>query len=254
MNDLTANLLILLAGFLSSAIDTLAGSGSAVSLPILVFLGMPANIANATNRMGLLAGSVAAILTFQRAKALDWPVGIILCAPVILGTAVGAEIASLLNAKEIGWVIFAAIAVTFIVLVSNPKQLLKEHSAEKPSVNRWKLLVFFAIGVEAGFITIDSSAYLLFALVLLVGYNLVKANAVKSLLHFCVSLTSLLVFAGNHEVDWHRGLYLALGSVAGAWVGGLLAMRPWVKVWIFRLLLVIIAVELIKLSHEHGLI
>ena len=71
------------AGALSGFINTLASSGSAVTLPLMILLGLPANVANGINRLPILAGAIAAILTFHRAGVIEWRNGLVLSVPVI---------------------------------------------------------------------------------------------------------------------------------------------------------------------------
>ena len=88
---MTITLLVLAGGFLSGFINTLASSGSAVTLPLLIFLGLPANIANGTNRISILAGSIAAIIALHRAKVIDWKNGLRIAVPVSIGVFIGSK-------------------------------------------------------------------------------------------------------------------------------------------------------------------
>ena len=114
--------------------------------------------------------------------------------------------------------------------------------------------VFLPIGVWAGFIVLDSATYMLLGLVVVVGYDLIRANAIKNLLWVWISLSSLLVFYVEGEVDWRLGLLLSAGSVVGSWVGGLLATKEWTKVWVFRLLVVVILGEIVHLLQRFGVL
>jgi uncharacterized protein len=101
---------------------------------------------------------------------------------------------------------------------------------------------------------LDSAAYMLLGLVVVVGYDLIRANAIKSLFLLWISLASLAVFAAKGEIDWRVGLWLSAGSVVGSWAGGLLATKEWAKVWVFRLLLVVILAEILQLLHRFGVL
>jgi uncharacterized protein len=90
-------LVIIAAGLLSGFINTLASSGSAVTLPLMILIGLPARVANGTNRLPLLAGAIAALVTFHRAGVIDWRNGLTLSVPVIAGTMAGAALASMRN-------------------------------------------------------------------------------------------------------------------------------------------------------------
>jgi uncharacterized protein len=83
---------IVAAGVNSGFISTLASSGSAVTLPLMILIGLPATVANGTNRLPLLAGAIAALMTFHCAGVIDWRNGLILSIPVVAGTIGGEQI------------------------------------------------------------------------------------------------------------------------------------------------------------------
>jgi uncharacterized protein len=241
---------IIAAGLLSGFINTLASSGSAVTLPLMILIGLPATVANGTNRLPLLAGAVAALVTFHRAGVIDWRNGLTLSIPVIAGTIGGAALASVLDAKTMGWAVVIAVIAAFAMLVSNPKRFLRPAAEEGPRVGLATLAVFVPIGLWAGFIVLDSATYMLLGLVVVVGYDLIRANGIKSLFLLWISLASLLIFYVEGEIDWRVGLWLSVGSVVGASLGSLLATKEWAKVWVFRLLVVVILAEIVQLLHR----
>jgi uncharacterized membrane protein YfcA len=245
---------IVAAGLLAGFVNTLASSGSAVTLPLMIFLGLPATVANGTNRLPLLAGALAAMLTFHRAGVVDWRNGLLLSAPVIAGTIAGAALASVLDAKTMGWAVIAAVVAALVMLLSNPKRFLRDAAPGGPRVVLTTAAVFVPIGLWAGFIVLDSGTYMLLGLVVVVGYDLIRANAIKSLFLFWISLASLLVFYVEREMNWRVGLLLSVGSIVGSWAGGLLATKEWAKVWVFRLLVVVILAELAQLLHRFGML
>ena len=242
------------AGLLSGFINTLASSGSAVTLPLMISMGLPATVANGTNRLPLLAGGLAALYTFHRKGVVDWRNGLILSAPVIAGTIAGAALASILDAKTMGWAVIVAVVAALIMLLSNPKRFLRDAAPEGPRIVLTTAAVFVPIGVWAGFIVLDSATYILLGLVVVVGYDLIRANAIKSLFVVWISLASLLVFDVEGEMNWRVGLLLSVGGIVGSWAGGLLATKEWAKVWVFRLLVVVILAEIVQLLHRFGML
>ena len=245
---------IVAAGLVSGFVNTLASSGSAVTLPLMIFRGLPATVANGTNRVPLLAGALAALLAFHRAGVLEWRNGLFFSIPVIAGTVVGAALASVLDARVMGWAVVGAVVAAFIMLVSNPKRFLQEAAPDGPRVGFLTAAVFVPIGIWAGFIVLDSATYMLLGLVVVVGYDLIRANAIKSLFLLWISLASLLVFYVEGEVDWRIGSWLSAGSILGSWAGGRFATKEWAKVWVFRLLLIVILAEIGQLLHRFGVL
>jgi uncharacterized membrane protein YfcA len=239
------------AGFCSGFLNTIASAGSAVTLPLLIFLGLPASIANGTNRVQIAIGRIASIVAFQRAKAIDWRNALILAIPCVLGGCLGASIAAVLQSRYIGWAITLAVMAAFVVLLTNPKRLLQDQKLDKPAIRWWHLVLIFLVGVWGGFIVLDASTYALMVLVLAVGYDLKKANAVKAVAIFPMSLASLAIFDWSREVDWYIGLCLSVGSVIGAWIAAVLATKEWIKIWIYRILIAVLILEIYQLVNRY---
>jgi uncharacterized membrane protein YfcA len=251
MDETVRLLLYLGAGLCSGFLNTIASAGSAITLPLLVFLGLPANIANGTNRVQIVIGRIASIVSFQRAKAIDWHNALLLGLPSVVGAILGALCAAVLQSKYIGWAITFAVIAAFVVLLANPKGLLQDQKVDKPVIKWWHLVLYFAVGLWGGFIVLDASTYALMVLVLAIGYDLKKANAVKAVAILPMSIASLVIFAGAREVDWFVGLVLSVGSVIGAWIGAALALKEWIKIWIYRLLMVILILEIYQLLNRY---
>jgi uncharacterized membrane protein YfcA len=245
-------LVIILAGFAAGFINTLASSGSAITLPLLIFLGISPDVANGTNRVPIVASSAVSLLTFHQAKVIDWRSGLLLAIPITLGSLAGAALAADVPPQALGKFIIAAVAAALFLLLVKPGRWLKAQSAETSGMKmKWiHLLIFFGVGFWAGFIVLDSATYMLFALVLGVGYDLIRANAVKSLFLLFVSLSSLLIFYEHREVDWQVGGVLAIGSVFGGWAGARMASKEWAKVWVYRTLVIIVVAEILHLIYK----
>jgi len=102
MDESVQLLLYLGAGLCSGFLNTIASAGSALTLPLMIFLGLPANIANGTNRVQIAVGRITSIVSFQRSKAIDWRNALILSLPCSLGAILGASLATVLQSKYIG--------------------------------------------------------------------------------------------------------------------------------------------------------
>ncbi len=218
--------LVILAGFACGFINTLAGSGSLITLPLLIFLGLPANVANGTNRVAIALQNTVGVWRFQKAGKLDFRRGIWLAVPAIFGAVLGAQIAVNLDEETMRRVIGMLMAVMLVVLIIRPKRWLEgrpEEFGKRPGVIQ--MLTFFAIGIHGGFIQAGVGIFLLAGLVLGAGFDLVRANAVKVLIILLFTVFALGVFVYNNQVNWTIGLILAIGNMAGAWVGAQAAVK-----------------------------
>jgi uncharacterized membrane protein YfcA len=209
------------AGF----INTLAGSGSLITLPILILLGLPANVANGTNRVGVLVQNVVAVATFRRSHLLDLGTTWKLVVPSVLGSIVGAELAVDLDEALLRKIIGALMLVMLATMFVQPERWLAEDGAPRRARAWLEIPLFFAIGVYGGFIQAGVGIFLLAALVLGAGFELVGANAVKNLIVLVFTAAALVVFVVNDQVQWTLGALLAVGQGAGAWLAVRMALR-----------------------------
>lgn len=243
-------LLAIVAGVLAGIINTLAGSGSLVTLPLLIFMGLPANVANGTNRVGVLFQNIVGITTFRRGGALPIDKQLVwLLAPSIAGAVVGALIAVDLNERVLNLSIGVVMVIMLFVILSNPKSWLRERSEaidKRPSA--LTLTIFFLLGIYAGFIQAGVGVFLLSALVLGAGYNLKGANAIKLIVVLVATVAAIPVFMANGQINWGIGLVLAAGQSLGAWLAARFATRyENANLWVRRLLIAVVVVSIVRL-------
>jgi uncharacterized membrane protein YfcA len=236
-------LAVILAGFIAGFINTLAGSGSLVTLPLLIFLGLPATVANGTNRVAILLQNIVASTRFKREKVLDIKGALILGIPAVVGSIIGAQIAVNINEQVMRRVIGLVMVAMLFVIIVRPERWLVGRVEEIPGQLNLKLILpLFLIGVYGGFIQAGVGIFLLATLVLAVGYDLVRGNAVKVFIILLFTVFALAVFLINGQVNWIIGLILGLGNMLGAYVATKLAIDKG-TIWIRRILIVVVAVS-----------
>ena len=214
------------AGFGCGLINTLAGSGSLISLPLLIFMGMPAQVANGTNRVAILMQSIVAVHGFSKGKVMETRRGLWLLVPAVLGALIGASLAVEADEKLIKITITGLLWFMLGILLLKPKRFLKTETVKvegRPKV--LEMLVMLGIGVYGGFIQAGVGIFLLMSLVWFSGFDLVRANALKVLIVLGFTPFALAVFVMNNQVDWWMGLLLGLGNMLGAKVGTHAALK-----------------------------
>lgn len=259
-------LAVIAAGFGAGFINTLAGSGSLITLPLLIFTGLPPTVANGTNRVAILLQNVVAVSSFRQQKVLNLRSGLMLAAPAIVGSVVGAQIAVNLNETTMRQTIGGLMVVMLVVIWVRPKRWLEGRpGVAGHRMTRQELLggsgawfrspavIFFFIGMYGGFIQAGVGIFLLAGLVLGVGHDLVRANAVKVPIVLCFTVFALGVFVMNGQVSWGVGLILAVGNMLGAWVGARTAVKRGAG-FVRWLLLAVVAVSGAKLLGLFDLI
>lgn len=232
--------LMIMAGFAAGFVNTLAGSGSILTLPLFMFMGLPATVANATNRVSILFQNAVSTTSFHRSRILDVRGALILGIPAVVGSVIGALIAASLNELVMRRVIGVIMLLMAILIVFKSDQWVTGRITEIPHKPGLKIiLIMFVIGVYGGFIQLGVGVFILASLVMGVGYDVVRANAVKTAIIFLVTIAALFIFQGSGTINWPLGLVVAIGSMAGAWVAARFAIH-WGTKWVYRILLLVV--------------
>lgn len=207
-------------GIIAGFINTLAGSGSLLTLPLLIFMGLPANMANGTNRIGILFQSIVGTAGFKQQKVLELKMGFIYGIPTILGAILGAILALSFSDVVMEKAIGILLLVMFFLVLFKPDVWIKGQAGKiRQKPNLLVMLVFFLIGIYGGFIQAGVGLFLLAALVLGAGADLVKANALKVFLVLLYTPVVLLFFMNENQIDYKLGIILAIGNSIGAYLG-----------------------------------
>jgi len=243
---------LIISGLLVGFINTLAGGGSIISLSILMMLGLPAPIANGTNRIAIAIHNLVAATSFKQQKVLDLKKGIWLAIPAVAGSVLGAYIAVDINKETFEKAIAVIMLVMLVFVIYKPQNLIIERTKlVKRKVNIWQIVIFFLIGVYGGFIQIGVGYFLLTAIVVSAGYELVKANAIKVLIIFLYSPFAIFVFFVNDQINWAYGLTMTVGNVAGALIASRMAVNKGANFvrWVIVVVILITAAQLFGLVN-----
>ncbi len=248
---ITTVILLTLAGALGGFLNTVASSGSAVTLPVMIALGLSPMSANTTNRVPVLLGFAAAVWKYHRADQLPWRVGFRLSLPLVVGAVLGALSASILSDVKTGILTTLAVGMALIVVLCNPSRWLNaDQSKRTPESGPLVTTALFAVGLWAGLIVLDSGIYLLGVLVLLAHYPIREANAIKALLIGLVALLSVTIFTIRGQIDWLWAIPLSVGGVIGSLIGTRFSLGPNAAKWVFWMLVLILVVESMKLCLQ----
>lgn len=218
-----------MAGIAAGFVNTIAGGGSAVTIPILVDV-LGASVANGTNRVAILIANLTATASYRQGGALNWATVRPLIVPTVLGSAIGAFTASRIPADSMKKVFAGVLVLVAASIAFKPSRWVepKGTSLREP----WRSLAFFGIGFYGGFVQAGVGFLLLAGLVLGGGLDLVTGNAAKVALIASYTGVALLIFAGANQVHLGVGLVLAAGNSTGALVASRMAMRrgsDWIR-------------------------
>jgi hypothetical protein len=225
---------LLAAGLFAGTLNVIAGGGSFLTLPLLIFFGLPAAVANGTNRLGVLAQNVSAVWRFHANDALEWRWGIWTCVPALLGAGAGALAA--IHTPDIA---FRRILATVMLIVAGWTLLTAPPATQARAAPARTLPLwagFLAAGFYGGYLQ-AGVGFLLLALTTRAGLDLVRGNAVKVLTVLLLTLLAFGLFVWHARVHWPMAIALGAGNFAGGYFGVRLALTRGHE-WLRRVVLV----------------
>jgi len=234
-------------GLLSGALNVVAGGGSFLTLPTLIFLGLPAAEANGTNRLGVMAQNFMGVWGYHRASTVDWRWARAVSVPSLAGAAVGAWWA--LQMSDFAFrrlLALTMLGMTLWTLLARPKA--GDRNTLMSPWHPGMIVAFLLIGFYGGLIQ-AGVGFAVLAATRIAGMNLVQGNAVKVLAMLLLTVLSLAIFSAGGVVRWRPGLALGLGNALGALVGVRVAVQRGHD-WIQRVVTVAVVVMAILLWLE----
>jgi hypothetical protein len=246
----TEAIIFILVGCLSGFMNTVASSGTAVTLPVMIFAGIDPLVANATNRLPVFVGFLTSVVNFARSGKIPWKKAILLAIPVGIGTSIGAVFVGSLPKLYSELFVVIALFISLILVLMNPGKFLVSKNLGVKKIDGLTIFIMLIIGIWAGIIVLDSALFALFALVLFMNYELIQANAIKSVLILTAGCVSLCIFIYAGKVDWTTGILLSSGSIVGSYIGSNFAMKESSRIWVFRIIKLIITAEIIMLMFR----
>jgi uncharacterized membrane protein YfcA len=249
MPELTIpTILILFAGgLLAGFVDSIAGGGGIISVPVLLSVGLPPHFALGTNKLQSSFGSFTAALNYTRS-------GLVKFKEVLFGilfTAIGAAIGTLtiqqLPQDILQYIIPIMLLAIFLFMLFSKELGMYDQTA------RWKPRLFFVVfgltlGFYDGFFGPGTGNFWMLAYVLLLGFNLKKATAYTKWVNFTSNIVALTFFAIGGKILVVPGLIMAVGQFSGAFLGSRLVVRSGTK-FIRVFFLIVTGATIIRLVY-----
>ena len=236
-----------LAGLVAGWLNVMAGGGSMLTIPVLLFMGIPAPVANATNRIGIILQNVAAVANFFRKGFSDFRLSGTLAVAASVGAVVGASVGVKLTGVWFDRVL-AGVMIVVMILMSTGGQPERDPSDANDRPRRLLLghLLMVGAGFWGGMIQVGVGFILMPILHRVMGFNLVRVNAHKVFIVLVYSPIALAIFAVHVDVLWMTGLALAMGMMLGGWLGAHTSVAHG-AIGIKRVLMVVLSLIVIKL-------
>jgi len=245
--ELTDALIVIVAGIAAGFLNVVAGGGSLITLPLLIFMGLPSAVANATNRIAIVGQNIFAVAGFKSKGVSTYPYSLYLGISALLGAIVGARIAVDMDDRLFNRILSIIMVLVAISIVVRP---LKGQKNEEERMDKKHQIVgilsFFGVGIYGGFIQAGVGFIMIALLTSINRLSLVKTNSAKVFVALTYTLSALAVFIIEGVLNWAFGLTLAIGTAIGGWIGSRWSVAKG-DVWIRRVLIVTIIGLSIKL-------
>lgn len=240
--------IIIAVGFASGFLNTVAGGGSLITLPVLIFLGLPGTVANGTNRVAILSQNFFAVGGFH-SKGVKIPIrytiylGLASLAGGIMGALIAVDIRDELFNRILA-VIMVVVVLTIIFDRNDVRTIRPEKLETKNQLIG--ILSFFLLGIYGGFIQAGIGFLVIAVLTRVNHFSLVKTNYVKVMAAIVYTGAAVVVFAIEDKIVWTIGLILAIGQGLGGWYASRWSVVKG-DVWIKRIMVVAVIGLAIKL-------
>ncbi len=228
MNELYSISLLFIVGSAAGFINVMAGGGSTLSLPVLIFLGLDASVANGTNRIAIFIQNISAVKSFKNEKFFDYRQSLKLSMMTLPGAIAGSILAVNISDETFKIILgIVMIAVVISMLVPRPSRTFTDENNHIP----WYVYIaMVGVGFYGGFLQVGVGFILMAALHYLMQYNLVRVNMHKVFIILIYTIPALGIFIYTGNVNWFMGLSLAGGNAFGAWWAAKLSVKKGDKI------------------------
>lgn len=246
-HDIITIVMLFGVGLVAGTINVIAGGGSMITLPVLILLGLPPNVANGTNRVAILVQNTGATWSFRRLGLISGPWIRLAVPPALVGVVFGTWAALHVGDMAFQRILALVMVVAAAWIVWHPMTPRNAADTLPPEGRRRWLLsgIFCGVGFYGGFIQ-AGMGFIMLAVTSSFGLDLIRSNAVKVTLVLVFTPVALGIFAYNGRVDWAAGITLAAGSFLGALAGVRLQVRKGQK-WVRGVVTATIVVFAIRL-------
>ncbi len=224
--------LLFVVGIVAGIINTLAGGGSLLTLPLLIFMGLPGAVANGTNRIAIFCQNIFAIRGFSKRGVMPLQLVLLCTPPALLGSWLGANLAISLDDQVFKRILALIMVGVLIFTAIDP---MKRFRQENIQFGLWRkiliIITFFGVGIYGGFVQ-AGVGFLIITALLVHGLDLVRINAIKVFVIFAYTFVALGVFIYHGQIDYSLGFALAAGNSIGGIIGPKLAVEKgheWIK-------------------------
>jgi uncharacterized membrane protein YfcA len=240
MPEISTFIAVFSIGIAAGTVGAMVGGGSLLSIPVLILVGLPPQIAIATDRFAGLGAAVAAGYKFWRGKRIVWHLVPLLALLSLIGSLAGAKILVSVDPQILHYVVGVLVLLLLPVIF-----LTREVGLRAQKVGRARILVgsvlYVSIQVLAGFFGGGTGTLIFYTLMLFFGVTIIQVAATQTVPFIVLTVAATLFFAAHRIIDYRLGIVLMGGTAVGGYLGAHIAMHVGEK-WVRRLFAIIVIV------------
>lgn len=246
MNIVTL-LILLVGGFFSGIMNAIIGGGTLISVPLLIFSGLPTHLAIGTNRFAMIFNTGVGAIDYYGKVRYSVKLALALALFASVGSYLGANIVLQTAEATLNYVIGILMLIMGGVVVYKRKLGLEEKAVNPTKANYVVMSTLaFILGIYGGFFGAGISTLFTFVFISFLGMSFIKSAGITRFIVSILSMIAFSVFLVNMKVDYLYGIVLLISFVAGAKIGVELAVRAG-NIWIRRLFVLLIVISSVKL-------
>jgi uncharacterized membrane protein YfcA len=213
-------IIIFIGTLFAGVIDSIAGGGGLITIPLYISIGVPEALILGTNKTASSIGGIFAVSRFIKNKAIVWKEASIAIGFSVVGSLIGAQASNYLSSK---YMIYILLAVLPIILILNKK--LNFEREEITTNLKLKTIIIrtsiigITLGFYDGFFGPGTGTFLLIAFFLFLNFNVLQASATGRVINFSSNISSFIYFAYSGKIMWEVALIAIVGSILGNWIG-----------------------------------
>ncbi|OGM29761.1 hypothetical protein A2630_01300 [Candidatus Woesebacteria bacterium RIFCSPHIGHO2_01_FULL_44_10] len=246
MPEILRFLLVFIVGLIASFLGINTGGGGLVSIPALIFLGFPPQIAIATNKFGSLGMSGTGLFRFHKSGEVDYKVAIPIAILSIIGAYFGANslltIPNQILEKIVGVLILAVLGVVLL----DRKSGLEKKELNRPALKIFGYLSFLFVGFWGAFFGGGFAIFSSYILILIFGKTLIESAGTQQLLATGIAVMAVFIYGTHGIIDWFYGAFLIIGMSLGSYLGASYGIKKG-DTWVKKLFVVMVLASTIKL-------
>jgi uncharacterized membrane protein YfcA len=245
--DLVSLLIVFVAGIIGSSFGTLVGGTSLITIPVLIFLGLPPHTAIGTDRLGIAGLTSMGWYKFHEKGLINYPIALMMGVAALIGSFLGANLVLQISMALLKKIIAITTVLVLIPVVGQPKlgvekrdRVIKRHEYGAG------IFISFIIGIYGGFYGAMAGTFLLYVLLFIFKQTFLEGTATLKLSSLMMTTMAAVVFASKGAIDYPMAAAMFFGCAIGSYFGAHYSDRIG-NVWIRRIFIVIVLIMVIKL-------